>query len=143
MVKKKALKKTEEYLKELKNKHSKMENISFNKLKFSTYLKNQNINVKEATLLFQFRTRMYQVTENFKTLYQNNPYCDLCKKELCSQKHLFSCKVLKSDLPELVTTTVKYEYIFGTNEQMSQVSKLLTKITKERSLLLEILNAKD
>ena len=67
--------------------------------------------------------------------------CDLCKKEFCSQKHLFECKVLKSVVPELKNNeSIKYEHIFGTEQEMSEVSKLLLIITKERKFLLETLN---
>ena len=142
MVKKKANLKANEYLRTLKDGHSKMENIYFQKLECSTYLENKEISQKESKLLFQFRTRMYQVKDNFKTQFKNNLHCDLCKQELCTQKHLFSCKVLKKVIPELNDNkTVMYEHVFGTDVQMSQVSKLLIIITEERKLLLETLNS--
>ena len=81
---------------------------------------------------------MYQVKENFKNQFKKNPYCDLCKIQKCSQRHLFTCKILRSLVPDLASnTTVKYEHIFGSDEEKMNAANLLIKITKERKFLLE------
>ena len=119
-----------------------MENISFQTLKCSTYLKSNIIGEKQAKVLFQFRTRMYQVKGNFKKQYLSNLYCDLCKKELCTQKHLFECKILKNTIPELKNNqTVKYEHIFGNENEMNEAARLLQLIIKEREFLLDMFNS--
>ena len=127
------------YLTTLKNKHSKLDELDFTDLKCASYLENQSISQREAKLLFKLRTRMYQVKCNFKGLYTNNLTCDLCKSAICDQRHLLSCTVLQSLIPELKVTKVKYHHLFGTIDQMVPAIKLFSKITEERDEVFQIL----
>ena len=124
---------------ELKNKHSKLDELEFTELKCAPYLENQSISQREAKLLFKLRTRMYQVKCNFKGLYLNNLSCDLCKSAICNQRHLLTCSVLKSLVPELKETKVKYNHLFGTIDQMVPAIKLLAKVIEQRDEALQIL----
>ena len=54
-----------------KQKHSKMDNISYTELKQQEYLKSSSVPVHKAKNLFKFRTRMNQVKSNYKTIYNN------------------------------------------------------------------------
>ena len=47
-----------------------MDNLHFEDLQCSDYQKDSNTSTEEAKLLFQFRTRMYSVKNNFKERYQ-------------------------------------------------------------------------
>lgn len=95
----------------------------------------------DKKLLFKFRTRMYSVKANFKTQYQNNLDCRLCKKFTESQDHLFECLELKKAIPELKSnSSVEYKHIFGDITQIRASVKLLTSICEERECQIEILN---
>ena len=124
------------YLQNLKSKHSKTENIPFNKLKAAEYLKDKKIRPDQAKFIFKMRTRMYPVKCNFKNQYQKNLLCDLCKIEEDSQEHLLKCKVLEHFVPEIKETEIAYKDIFGTIEKMIPASRLLLKFCKEREYLL-------
>ena len=78
---------------------------------------------------------------NFKTQYQNNLDCRLCKKFTESQDHLFECLELKKAIPELKSnSSVEYKHIFGDITQIRASVKLLTSICEERECQIEILN---
>ena len=87
-IKKKAVEITEKYLNSKKEKHSKLDNLKFNKLKCASYLNDPRISQREAKLLFNLRTRMYHVKANYKNKYLNNLTCDLCKSATSDQPHL-------------------------------------------------------
>ena len=81
---------------------------------------------------------MYSVKENFSSIYENsNMLCELCANGPSNQSHLFQCAVLKKFIPELVDSTVKYEFIFGNMKQMKEVVQILIKISDIRQQLLE------
>ena len=88
---------------------------------------------------------MYNVKENFKNFYKKSDlFCKFCRINLCTQKHVFECDVLKKVIPELVQNeNIKYEHIFGTVKEMSNVSKLLITISDERKFMEEMLNPHD
>jgi len=91
IVKSKMEEVAKQYLLKLKNKHSKMKNITFNKMKCQSYLSDFRINASETKLLFQLRTRMFPVKENFKNKIKKqgqNLNCELCKTETDNQKTL-------------------------------------------------------
>ena len=139
-LKKKAKEVTINYLKELKNKHSKLDDIAFTELKCASYLTDQRISQREAKLLFKLRTCMYQVKINFKELHKNDLSCDLCKSATCDQSHLLQCKVLHKLIPELRFTKVKYHHLFGGIENMIPAIKLFKKVTEERDKILQVLS---
>ena len=131
---------TLKYLNELKKKHIKVENLQSTELKCSKYLMDTRISKVDAKLLFKFRTRMYPVKANFSTKYQNNMLCDLCISAECMQQHLLQCPILKSFIPELKSTTLKYEFLFGNIEEMKQIVKILKQISEVREQLLQDIN---
>ena len=65
--------------------------------------------------------------------------CEMCKLEIDSQEHLLECHVVKSILPELKNTKVKYEDLFGSIEKIIPVWKLLEKISKAREDCLKMM----
>ena len=98
----------------------------------------RSISKTDAKLLFKFRTRMYAVKANFSRQYENtNMLCDLCKSSECTQQHLFQCPIIKGFIPEMNSSSVKYEYLFGNTTQMKQVVKMLEKIIEIREQLLQ------
>ena len=80
---------------------------------------------------------MYPVKANFSKKYEDNLLCDLCASEECTQQHLLQCPVIKGFIPEVESSTIKYEYLFGNTEEMKQILKMLKKISEIREQLLE------
>ena len=62
-------KETIKYLNNLKDSHSKLNNVSCSELISQEYLRDQRLNPKEVKLLFKLRTRMYKCKENFKNQF--------------------------------------------------------------------------
>ena len=125
-------------MKILKAKHSKTENIKIEILKPNSYLTDTRIYPDQAKFIFKMRTRMYSVKCNFKNQYNGNYICDLCKIEDDTQEHLLQCKVLQYFVPEILSSNVWYEDIFGNIDKIIPASKLLNKVCKERDLLLKL-----
>ena len=82
---------------------------------------------------------MFPVKENFKNNHLNDLNCKMCKIEICNQEHLLSCVVLRKFLPELETTNVKYEDLFGSSDKQLEAAKLFMKISNHRETILEAL----
>ena len=60
-ITKKAILLTERYIISKKEGHTKLDDLKFEKLKCASYLEDPRISRREAKLLFQLRTRMYNV----------------------------------------------------------------------------------
>ena len=130
----------QQYLLKLKKKHSKLNGIKFNKINCQKYLNDSRLSPSEAKLLFQLRTRMYPVKLNFKNKVKKhgkNFNCEICKVEEDDQKHLLECPILQNLVPELETTSVKYDDIFGNIEKMVKAGKLLKKVCDARKDFLD------
>ena len=136
-IKKKAVKLASEYLGKLKEKHSKLDDLSFTKLEPATYLFDSRINKKQTQLLFKLRTRMYNVKANFPGNHLFNMICDLCKASTCDQRHLMSCSVLKQEVAELKNTQIKYSHLFSSIEKIVPAINLFSAIDKKREEMLE------
>lgn len=79
------------FLIEKKKCHSKLSRLSYNKLNMQSYLKDGVMGSHDSRLLFQFRTRMVDVGENFKNYHGRSPLCPLCKEASDDQEHLLLC----------------------------------------------------
>ena len=84
---------TLEYLNEQKEKHSKMENLLYIKLKLQSYLKNPEISVQAAKNLFRWRTRAAEFKTNYKGKHQSL-VCPFCQDQPDSQAHSMHCRVI-------------------------------------------------
>ena len=82
----------------LKQKHSKMDNLNYSKLELQGYLKLKSFNSSRAKTLFSHRTRMAKYGENYRM--NGNPVsCPLCSLHLNNQEMSFNnCPVIKSNL---------------------------------------------
>lgn len=116
------------YLIELKNQHSKMHMLEYNKLEMQKYLKCKTVTPKSAKTIFKFRTRMSEVKVNFKTRYNNDIQCVIPNcQENDTQKHLLTHS--DSGNPE------KYNDLFSKNpnENLS-ITKSLEKVLNLRTI---------
>ena len=143
MVKKACRKAAFIELMSMKEKHSKLSNLSYTELKMQSYLKNKKIHPGKAKSLFKYRTRMAFVKNNYKSSHGdlNCPVCsqtDENIKFLDDQHHLNHCVKLVNEAP--VTSDgqcCQYQEIFGENfEVMSKVVERLDLYFEKRTELL-------
>ena len=89
-----------------------------------------------ANLLFKFRTRMFNVRNNFRNNYrEENFLCPVCREVQDTQQHLFDCEPIQLEIDDHDS---KYEDIFSNNiEILLKVSLVLKKIVMIREKLLE------
>ena len=119
------------YLGQLKDKHSKSSGLQSYKLQ--TYLTTNELTTNEKQLLFQLRTRTFNCKANFKSQYGDNLSCLLCDAE-DNQSHLLLCSRTTVGVS---LDGIAYNDIFGTIEKQVKVTKALSKVTRNRKILLE------
>ena len=122
-----------DYLIKLKNKHTKLNNLSDN-YSFEPYLSSMNITTEEKQTLFKFKTRMVEVKANFKTQYGHNLTCNFCLEEE-TQFHLVSCKEVTKDID---MSKFEYEDIYKDITKQEEAAKGLHKILRQRNLRLKM-----
>ncbi len=116
-----------------KNCHSKLANLSYDKLEMQSYLRDGVLNCKEARLLFSFRTRMVDVGCNFKN--KASLLCPLCSVASDDQQHLLLC----TKIHNAMVPVVSYNDIFGTDTyKMKVVLEELKKALSIREELLQV-----
>ena len=115
-----------EYLLNIKQKHSKMDNLKYVELKTQNYLKDGKITVKEAQNVYKYRTRVAKFKENMKSSYLSTA-CPLCCVQLDTQVHSLQCTVIK----ENILVEGNYDDIYSENIPQN-ISKTLLRITKFR-----------
>ena len=127
-------KKTEEIaleeLKKAKEKHTKMENLVYDKLELQNYLKNEKIRVKQARIIFRFRTRMARCWGNFRG-GRPPQICPVCKDDQSTdtQTHLFECRIVK----ENIKLSGDYKMIFS-KQVDDEIATTLENIEKCREI---------
>ena len=126
-----------EYLVKVKDTHSKVAHIFYDKLKMQDYLEPSIFSADLAKFTFQCRSRMLAVGENFKQ-GKNTTICPLCNglSELDSQSHLLQCtKLNSSNIVDKVTPI--YEDLFSQDIKKRQaVAEFLKRNYTKRSRLL-------
>ena len=129
MVKNKMKEFSLNYLNKLKEKHSKMDNLVYPKLKTQNYLKDGEINVQAAKNLFKWRTRAALFKMNYSNSYEDTS-CPSCLAEPDTQAHSLECSVIKQMID------VKGDYLEIFQEDVpSDISNTLLKISKFREEL--------
>ena len=97
-------------LSEQKERHSKMADLEYSALEIQKYLKDKAITVQQAKILFKFRTRMEDFSNNFKG-GKPTGLCPLCRRNADMQKHSYQCNIILKNIQVMG----RYEEIFGTN----------------------------
>ena len=130
-LKKEAKESAFQYLKELGRNHSKVRDTAYIDLDGMSYFSNNRFTPDLANLLFKFRTRMFNVRNNFRNNYkQQSTLCPVCEDGEDSQEHLFDCKPIQ----EIVDThDCEYEDIFSTDvDTLFKVATKLKLVVKVR-----------
>ena len=133
-------KETYKYLIKKKEKHSKTNDLSYDKLEVQNYLKtDNNLTNDEKYFLFKLRTRMANVKANFK-----NSFIDLKCKLGCinsedNQKHIIECDIILNESQKLAhNTKIEYEDIFQEDSKLqNEAAKLIYHAWKIRENLIE------
>ena len=104
-----------QYLKILQSKHTKIENIQYDKFETQSYLTSPMFTNNEVNLLHALRSRTVNVKCNFSSKHKDDLLCPLCSEECDDQLHLLNCIILKRKLRTKVTANNKVAYsdIFG------------------------------
>ena len=97
-IKKAALK----YLKNIQDRHSKVDNIKYEHIETQPYLKSPKFSTDEKQLLFKLRTRMTDVKCNFESMFDDNTECNLCNEgKPQTDSHLLDCTKIIQNCPDL------------------------------------------
>ena len=100
------------------------------------YLGPNEMGIDEAKFLFQLRTRMIEVRNNYSGSYPDLR-CPLCKAEVDTQQHLLECKKLEIQW-EIVSRQINYCDIFnGQLEDKANVARMLQAKFRLRQNLLK------
>ena len=114
-VKEKVLNTAFAYLKNIKQGHSKMENVVYSNFEISSYLSSPLFNTESRSLLLGLRTRTVSgVRKDFSGLYPDM-LCPLGCGQDSSLPNILTCSVLKSHhtSQNISSSDVKYEDIFS------------------------------
>ena len=130
LVKEQVTKFTLKVLLESKDKHSKMKNVNYEKLKIQPYFIKDSISTHDARNIFRYRTRMLNFKENYKG-NNNDDICPLCKKHTDDQNKIESCTVLKENINDL--NKCRLLYTDTTNEEAIEI---LSKVMDIRNNIL-------
>ena len=108
----------------LKQKHSKVQNLSHEKLKMQNYLKanKHKISKYESETIFKMRTRVTRVKMNYRGEFENLQ-CTICDEEYESQQHIIECLEIRK-MKETENKIIEYEKLFGENvEKQLEIAK--------------------
>ena len=87
------------FLKE-KERHSKMNELSYSELRIQPYLIDKRFTKEERDLLISLRSRCHDSKNNFKKLYKNDIYCRYGCQTIENQIHLLTqCIPLSDQIP--------------------------------------------
>ena len=129
LVKRKSRQAAFKFLMNIKDSHSKLDNLHYKDLKMQKYLSSNLIYKNDAQLLFKLRTRMTNFKSNFKN-GSDDISCKLCPNE-DRQDHILICDTIIKNIPEAVN--VNYSSIFNNNtSKMIAAFKIIKKALQYR-----------
>ena len=104
-------------LKQIKSKHSKMQNLHYVNFETAPYLKSPYFNSSDISLLLALRTRTVRgIRSDFGNLYHNK-MCPLGCGDTDTLQNILSCKVILQhhSSQDITNSDIRYEDIFNTN----------------------------
>ena len=125
----------------MKNNHSKVRNIKYDKLEAQKYMRSPLFTNDEVCLLFALRTNYIECKFNFKNKYGSvDLNCPLCNQHVDNQESMLSCPVIVQKLNsiDIVTENFKYDDIYSSDTRKQKViTDVFMKIIEIRKDLLE------
>ena len=119
------------YLIELKNSHSKVKDIQYEKLEPQSYIVSEKLTNEEVYQMFALRSRMVPVKGNFSSQYKSNSLCKFGCNVKENQEHLLECKVIIDKLEDkFLLTDIEHQDLFGTIENQIEIIKVYVMILK-------------
>ena len=119
LVKTKIKEFTLDFFNDRKFKHTKMDNLVFTELKIQDYLVSEKLSVEQKRIIFLFRTRMADYSENYRGQGPQKP-CQICQLHVDSQTHSVNCSLTMKH----VRTQGNYNEIFSSNISIETATML-------------------
>ena len=128
------------YLKKLKTSHSKMENLNYENLELSQYMKSPMFDHQSVKMLLALRTRTVRNIKNdFRGMFQD-VLCPLGCSHTDTIPNILICPAIRAHIQtnETARGTIKYDDIFSTDViKQKQVTALYTMCLEIRETLLQ------
>ena len=119
------------YFVNLKETHTKVDSVHYDKLEIQKYLGSKELTNKEKKLLYLMRSRCFDAKSNFKKLFKNNPFCRFGCLVQEDQDHIFkNCPKLNSIYKN--NTNIEYKGIFSDVSIQIRTIKFFSGIEKTR-----------
>ena len=134
LVKVKIRKAAFDHLIKLKNTHSKVKDIKYQKLETQTYMKSSIFSNEEVNILHALRSRSVNCKINYRNLYREDDLlCKLCVAKTCTQEHIMQCKVIQEGFKteEISQGKVLYSDIFHSDVRKQKTIATLYKYLLE------------
>ena len=116
--------------------HTKLDNITYTKLKLQPYLSSSLIDNNQKKLLYILRSKCHNSKMNFSKLNRNNLRCVLFCQQNEDQVHIFTqCQPLMNRLN--ILDAVQYNNISGSLHEQIEIITLLYKIDQTRNHIMK------
>ena len=126
-------------LQQIKEKHSKMNGLEYNKLELQKYMQSPLFTCEATTMLFALRTRTVRgIREDFGKMF-GDKYCPLKCGDIDTLKNVLTCKVLQTHLKSqsVAVNQVKYEDVFSPDiSKKEEVTEVFIHLINIRESLL-------
>ena len=127
MVKKSITEHSFTYLENIKQSHSKVKELEYEKLKTQTYFLPNKLNIykEDIHLIFRMRCKVVNLKMNMKGIYDAYE-CKVCQNEDESQEHVYECKEIWKLRKKDYLKIPSYEKIMnGSVKEKLEVSRIL------------------
>ena len=139
LVSRKMKQASEKYLSNLKQSHSKTQNLVLG-TKIQNYLTSNTLSFKEKQTLYKLRCRMENVKNNYRSMYKDDLKCIFCESpnSIDSFNHyLETCQFFKqSTIFQSKIIQVKYVDLFGDLDAQVRIVRLWLQIEEKRKEML-------
>ena len=140
LVKQKIYDKAFLYLKDLKDGHSKMQNMEYGAFEVASYLKSSLFNSSDISLLLALRTRTVRgIRSDFGGLYSDK-MCPLGCGDTDTLQNVLTCKILTQQhvTQDITQSDVRYADIFSSDiRKQKQVTELYQQLLQIRDNILQ------
>ena len=114
------------------------------KIPIQEYLKTNKLSTETKKTFFSLRSRQYNIKTNYKTMYENDMKCRICKDSGSVEDEVhtfFHCDTLvnKTNLDK----NLKPEHIFGSLKQQISVMHHIMEVSRKREIIINLHNLND